>query len=65
MGWTYLDVRPSVECDEVGKVREAVNIGIMNATRKWDSEQGKKVVKKEDNPNFVAQASEHYNLIEA
>ena len=59
-------MRPSVECDEVGKVREAVNIGIMNATRKWDSEQQKKVVKKEDNPNFVAQASEyHHHLIDA
>lgn len=59
LGWTYLDVRPSIEVEDVGKVKNSVNVPIMNATKKWDSEQQKKVVKKEDNPNFVAQASQN------
>lgn len=55
LGWTYLDVRSSLECEDVGKVKGSVNVPMVNATKKWDSEQQKKVVKKEDNPNFVQQ----------
>ena len=57
LGWTYLDVRSTLETEDVGKVRVAVNVPFVNATKKWDSEQGKKVVKKEDNLDFVKQVS--------
>jgi hypothetical protein len=55
LGYTYLDVRPSIELEEVGKVRGSVNIGIKNAKRKYNTEKGKKVLEKSDNPDFVAQ----------
>ena len=57
LGYTYLDVRPALELEEAGKVRDCVNIPIVNATRKWDAKEQKKVVRKEDNPNFIAQVS--------
>ena len=50
-------MRPTLELEEVGKVKGSVNIPIKLATRRWDAEQGKKVVQKEDNPDFVAQVS--------
>ena len=34
-----------------------MNIPIMHAERKYDPEQRRKVLKKEDNPDFVAQVS--------
>ena len=52
-GYTYLDVRPSLELEEVGKVKGSVNIPLVNASRKYSSEKQKKVLQKEDNPNFV------------
>lgn len=55
LGYTYLDVRPALELEEVGKVKESVNIPIVNAKRKYDSETRKKTLVKEDNPDFVAQ----------
>ena len=42
----YLDVRPPLELDEVGRVRGSVNIPIMYSQRKWSPEEQKKVVKK-------------------
>jgi hypothetical protein len=51
----YLDVRPTLELDAVGKFRGCVNIPIMDARWVWDAEQGKKVVEKEDNLEFIAQ----------
>ena len=57
LGWTYLDVRSSLECSDVGKIKDSVNIPIVNASKKWDPEQQKKVVKKEDNPDFVKQVT--------
>lgn len=54
-GYTYLDVRSSLEVDEVGKVRDSVNIPWVLCTRVWDSQEQKKVIKKEDNPDFIAQ----------
>ena len=59
LGWTYLDVRSALELEEVGRIKDSVNVPIVNATKKWDSEQQKKVVKKEDNPDFVKQATPH------
>lgn len=55
LGYTYLDVRPEVELDAVGKVKNAVNIPLVIATRRYDPEQGKRVTEKEENPDFVAQ----------
>lgn len=58
-GYTYLDVRPSLELEEVGKVKGSVNISLVNATRKYSSEKKKKVLQKEDNPNFIQEVSHH------
>lgn len=55
LGYTYLDVRPALELEEVGKVKGSVNVPIAHASRRYDSEQQKKVLKKEDNPDFIAQ----------
>ena len=52
-GYTYLDVRPELEVQEVGKVKGSVNISIMNATRKYDPEQKKKVTQKSPNEAFA------------
>jgi len=54
-GYTYLDVRPALELDEVGKFKGGVNVGLYSSVRKWDSEKGEKVVTKEENPDFVSQ----------
>lgn len=56
-------MRPALENEDVGKVKGSVNVPIMNSTKKWDSEQQKKVIKKEDNPNFVAQASHNEHVL--
>jgi hypothetical protein len=56
-GYTYLDVRPALECEEVGKVKGSVNIPMMHAKRVYDPEQRKKVLQKEENPDFVAQVT--------
>ena len=53
LGWTYLDVRSQLEVQDVGRVKDSVNIPMVFATKKWDSGQQKKVVKKEDNTNFI------------
>ena len=53
LGWTYLDVRSKLETEDVGKVRIAVNIPCVNCTKKWSSEQGKKVIQKEENEAFL------------
>ena len=54
-GYTYLDVRPRLEYEEAGRVKGSVNIPIMNARRVWDPEQKKKVIEREENPNFSEQ----------
>ena len=56
-------MRPSLELEEVGKVKGCVNIPIMHAKRKYSSEQQKKVLEKEDNPDFVAQVSRWPNSL--
>ena len=55
LGYVYLDVRPSLELEEVGQVRGCVNIPIMHARRVWNSQEGKKALQKEDNLEFVQQ----------
>ena len=57
LGYVYLDVRPSLELEEVGQVRGCVNIPIMHARRVWNSQEGKKALQKEDNLEFVQQVS--------
>ena len=52
-GYVYLDVRPTLEIDAVGRFKGSVNIPVMNATRKYDPEQKKKVVTKTPNEGFV------------
>lgn len=42
-GYTYLDVRPTLELDEVGKVKGSVNIPLYNSVRKFNSETRQKV----------------------
>ena len=54
-GYTYLDVRPALEYEDVGRVKGSVNIPMMIAKRVYDPEQKKKVVKKEENPNWIEQ----------
>ncbi len=50
-----MDVRSALEVEEVGKVRDSVNIPWVICTRVWDPQEQKKVIKKEDNPDFIAQ----------
>lgn len=54
-GYVWLDVRSELECDEVGKVKGSVNVPWINVSRVYDAKEGKKVVKKEQNTNFVKQ----------
>lgn len=54
-GYKYLDVRPDIELDAVGKVKGSINVPIINARWKFDPEQNKKVVEKEDNDKFIEQ----------
>lgn len=43
-GYTYLDVRSALEVEDVGKIKFAVNIPFTICKKKYDAEQGKKVV---------------------
>ncbi len=54
-GYTYLDVRTAVEYDEVGKVKGSVSIPMKKSKKVFDPEQNKKVVIKEDNPDWIEQ----------
>lgn len=54
-GYTYLDVRSALEVEEVGKVKDSVNIPFVICTRVYDSAEKKKVIKKENNTEFIAQ----------
>lgn len=38
-GWKLVDIRPALEVELVGKVRDSVHIPFVNATRKFDPEQ--------------------------
>ncbi|CAL5229098.1 g12360 [Coccomyxa viridis] len=59
-GYTYLDVRPKLENEEVGRVRNSVNIPMVNLRRVWDPEQKKKVLQKEDNEHFIDQVLKRF-----
>lgn len=59
-GYTYLDVRSALEVDEVGKVKDSVNIPFVICTRVYDAQEGKKVIKKEDNTEFISQVQRKF-----
>lgn len=59
-GYTYLDVRPKIEYEDVGRVVGSVNIPIVNSVRKYDPEQKKKVTTKTPNDNFVADVEKRF-----
>lgn len=61
-GYAYLDVRPTIELEEVGKVRGCVNIPIMHAQRKYNTEEKRKVLQKEDNPDFISEVCLGYTF---
>lgn len=54
-GYTYLDVRTTLEVDEVGKIKDAVNIPFMLASRRYDPETREKKLVKEQNTEFIRQ----------
>jgi rhodanese-related sulfurtransferase len=59
-GYTYLDVRPALENEDIGKVKGSVNIPIVNSTRKYDPEQKKKVTNKTPNDKFIEQVEKRF-----
>lgn len=63
LGWTYLDVRSALESQEVGRVKVSVNVPFVNCTKKWDSKQGKKVVQKQENADFVKMVSKQRHAV--
>lgn len=54
-GYKYLDVRPTLELEEVGKWRGCINVPLVNSSWKYNAETRKKEVVKEDNLDFIAQ----------
>ncbi|BDA51186.1 probable thiosulfate sulfurtransferase 16, chloroplastic [Coccomyxa sp. Obi] len=59
-GYTYLDVRPALELEEVGKVKGCVNVPMMHAKRVYDPKENKKVVQKEENPDWIEQVKKRF-----
>jgi hypothetical protein len=53
-------VRSALEVDEVGKVKDSVNIPFVICTRVYDAQEGKKVIKKEDNTEWINQVRVHW-----
>jgi 3-mercaptopyruvate sulfurtransferase SseA len=43
LGWKYVDVRPALEFEEVGKVPGSINIPVVNSKRVFSPEENKKV----------------------
>jgi hypothetical protein len=43
MDYKYVDVRPELEIDEVGKFKGAVNVPFFNSKRVYDAAENKKV----------------------
>jgi rhodanese-related sulfurtransferase len=60
LGYVYLDVRPALELEEVGKVKGSVNVPIQHAKWKYNAEERKRTVVREDNPDFVAQVEKRF-----
>lgn len=54
-GYKYVDVRPALELQEVGKVVNSVNVPLYNSKRVYSKAENKKVVQKEENKDFLKQ----------
>lgn len=50
LGYRFLDVRPELELDATGKVKGCINIPIMNAKYRYDTEKREKVLEKTEIP---------------
>lgn len=59
-GYTYLDVRSALEVEEVGRVKDAVNIPYVICMRKYDPETREKKLVKQDNPDFLKQVEKRF-----
>eukprot|EP00798_Chlamydomonas_sp_ICE-L_P001540 gene1540-32920_t len=61
-GYNWLDVRPTVEFEDQGKMRNAVNVPILKTIRKLETVNGKmeRIIEKIPNPEFVAQVSKKF-----
>lgn len=59
-GWAFLDVRPDLEVELVGKFKGAVNVGIMHMTKKYNHEKNEKEYPKSENPKFVEQVKKKF-----
>lgn len=59
-GYAYLDVRPALELEEVGKVKDSVNIPLYNSVRKYNSETRQKEVVKTENEKFKEQIEKRF-----
>lgn len=57
-GFVWLDVRSTLENDEVGKVKGSVNVPFVNIKRVYNPETQQKDVKKEPNPDFIKMVRE-------
>ena len=53
-GYTWLDIRSKAEYDE-GYVPGSVNVPLINAVKRWDSDVGDKVYVQTSNADFVSQ----------
>eukprot|EP00199_Chlamydomonas_sp_CCMP681_P005380 CAMPEP_0119103788 /NCGR_PEP_ID=MMETSP1180-20130426/2158_1 /TAXON_ID=3052 ORGANISM="Chlamydomonas cf sp, Strain CCMP681" /NCGR_SAMPLE_ID=MMETSP1180 /ASSEMBLY_ACC=CAM_ASM_000741 /LENGTH=237 /DNA_ID=CAMNT_0007088379 /DNA_START=38 /DNA_END=751 /DNA_ORIENTATION=- len=59
-GYTYLDVRAALECQDIGKVRDSVNIPWVICKWVYNAEKREKNVVKEDNPDFLKQVEKRF-----
>ncbi|KAL4418735.1 hypothetical protein ABPG77_001792, partial [Micractinium sp. CCAP 211/92] len=59
-GYTYLDVRPTLELEEVGKYKQCVNIPLFKAKWQFNSATKKREVKKEENELFIQQVEKRF-----
>lgn len=55
MGYTYVDVRPTQECENEGRIRTSVNVPIVNAKAVYNSSTKQRELIKTPNPDFVKQ----------
>lgn len=53
-GYTYVDVRPALEVDEVGKFKGAVHVPFMNSKKVYNAETRQKDIIKSPNAEFIS-----------
>ncbi|PSC69936.1 gonidia-specific protein [Micractinium conductrix] len=59
-GYTYLDVRPTLELDEAGRYKQCVNIPLVHSKWWYNPASQKREVKKEDNELFIQQIEKRF-----